>query len=271
MVDRAIRRDLDAARWAVALARAGIPAPPGFEPVSDPDPEIADGALVETGLAALAVLVSARITVQVTIGADVRGLRTVLGVGDRSGASLTTLRDGGVQASVFAAVALGVELTRAVSDAATLMSPEQLRWRCLDAVSPTPVAGILPLAALTEYRALTGFTGPLGHREAAASVRLTPEQAELAELLQRSTLGVLHALVSGPVEVSGGLGTGVMQTVWFGTEAGWVLAEPDLTASGERMVRLRPVSPADLGTVLAPGIAQLLANQDEHRVVGGLS
>jgi len=297
---RTRRIDLDGAGRAAAVTRSELTPPPGMHPRADIDADDAPDGNDDVLWAAsgLALLSRARVTVQVDIGARYgtgRGLRTVLGVAAAPtsrqdvglGVALMALPDDGMQVSVFPDVALGTEPARAVPAAVDLASPQDAAWRCLDtrpATPPAPLSGVLPLVALTDYPQLKALSDP-SPAAAGRRLHLTDEQTDLAERLDAATLGVLRALASGliqlpaqtrslslslsrsrqvKIQTRGRPDVGIAQVVWFATEQGWIAAEPAPELPGPRMVRLRAVAPADLGTALAPGIAQLLDSPSSH-------
>jgi hypothetical protein len=268
--DRA-RVNVDAAGWARAVSGCGFVPPPGFEPstgLAAGGGGLVAGEVPSVVVAALGVLAEPQVSVQVVVGAGAgRGMRAVLGLAGGAGAGVLTLPEGGVQVSVFPAVELAAELVRVVPGVGELVDPQERIVRGLDGGDGEPVAGVVPLAALTQLPiagqalGVTHGHGGVGGPGGVADLPLSAEQAELVGRLVRGTRGVLQALVGGPVRVGGQVGAGVGQAIWCGPAAGWVAGEPAPGPDGARWVRLRPVEPADLPAALAPVIAQILTSQ----------
>ncbi|KWX10078.1 hypothetical protein TR74_05790, partial [Carbonactinospora thermoautotrophica] len=119
-----------------------------------------------------------------------------------------------------------------------------------------PPHGRLPLAALENVGPALAFGGAAGAERAGAELGLSPEELALAREVTARTTGMLRCLVVGP---SGDQDTDdllVGQVVWFATDAGWIGLEPD--PAERRMVRLAPVAREDIGTWVAPYVAEVL-------------
>ncbi len=191
-------------------------------------------------LANLATLAAPDAVVEAEVSLPGGGLRGVYAVRGLLGASLFTLADGAVELSMFAAVNLGRELIRAVPPLAAAPVPGPKADEALLS-TPTrtePLRGRLPLAAL--------------------ALDLDPGLASLAAPVAQRTTGVLRCVVLGAIPAGGAVG----QVLWLATDAGWTGLRPDPDGSGQRMVALQPVVREDIGSWLAPYLAQILEASD---------
>ncbi|MEE6258080.1 hypothetical protein [Plantactinospora sonchi] len=210
---------LSAAEWAVLVDRTGLRPPPGFG-TGDPPPvrlRAAAYALAGCGVVTvagddpltcepvdpvavnLATFAGARALVRVEVSVDGRSSRAVYAVAGPVGASLFALADGGVELSMFGAVALGAELVRAVPTVGDLLPQASALLGPALGGTRQPLTGRLPLAALAEYAPAAELAGTIGQQEVMVALRLSPAQAWLAEQVNARTSGVLRALVTGPV------------------------------------------------------------------------
>jgi hypothetical protein len=267
---------LSAAELALLVARTGVTLPAGFTgaPVDDSALREAATALAERGVvehgcddpldcqpvaaitANLAVLAAPVVSVQVEVSVQGRGLRAVYAVAGPLGASLFALADGAIELSLFDARTLGRELIRAVPEPGDLVTPQAMVGRALGgtAVQQDRLAGRLPLAALTEYGPVRIVAGTHEADSVVAGLGLDAEQARLAGQVAARTSGVLRCLVVG----AAGGGVAVGQVVWLATDDGWVGLHPEPDGEGRRMVELRPVAREEIGTWLAPYVAEIL-------------
>lgn len=235
----------DAAR---SLADRGVVTGCGSDPV-DCEP-------VRAVVGNLAVLADPQAAVHVEVTGPHRGTRVVYAVAGPLGASLAALADGGAELSVFPAVALGRELVRAVPPAADLRTPEATE--IAPALGepphpPEPLAGLVPLAALTDPDVLDGRAG-------VEALGMTRQQAALAARVHAGTVGTLRCLVTGRIAD----GVTVGQVMWLATRDGWVGLQPEPDGSPRRMVTLRPVAREALGIWLAPHLTQILEAAGER-------
>lgn len=252
------RLTLTAAEYRYLVERLGLAMPPGWEP------GVATGAdldsLVERGILRgdgdlLALHPSVEMNLRVLAGPKVMldtsatigdaGLHSLHAVAGSLGASLFALAEGGVELSLFAATDLGKELIRAVP------SEE-------DDPGGTPPTGRVPLAALHELgiARLLRDADPSAPEAVAASLRLSPAEAELATQVAERANGALVCVITAKVGDSVGSG----RVAWLHIDVGWVGIAPDPDSSGRRMVRLEPVARADLGVWVTPFVAEALAD-----------
>jgi hypothetical protein len=208
-------------------------------------------------LANLGVLAGPRLLVRAEATLPGGRSRAVFAVCGELGASLFARAGGAVELSMFRAVALGAELIRAVPDESVVDDPirSSLGGSHSAAVRPAvPPAGRVPLAVLAEYEAVRGLVDD-ADEWASGLPGSAAELARAADLVA-GTRGALHCVVFGAV----GSGVGTGQVVWLCTDAGWVGLVPCSHSDGRTMLDLRPVERADIGTWLAPYIAEILAD-----------
>jgi hypothetical protein len=269
-VHPAHRLALSAAEWSVLARHSPVELPPDVAPAprtpGEPARRQAAEGLVGRGVLTpvgddplgyppvpavavnLALLAERRIGLRVEVGVGERGVRAVYAVGEPLAASLFALGDGAVELSMFDATRLGWELVRAVP------TPEQLAGgsgsrlrRALGGDGPAAaLAGRLPLAALAAFSS---------DRPAPPDILSTLDggQRALAQALGEQTVGVLRCVVSGRA----GDDIGVGQVVWLATDGGWVGVRPQPPVAGRAVVELVPVRREELGTWVAPYVAQL--------------
>ncbi|KWW97827.1 hypothetical protein TH66_20540 [Carbonactinospora thermoautotrophica] len=240
-----------ALRAAEALARRGV-----VEPAESGDP--LECAVHPSVLANLSILARPRVLLRTEVSLGDSGSRAVHAVSGPLGASLFALADDAVELSMFAARDLGRELVRAVPPVAAEAGQGRGIVDILSGPSgpAAPPHGRLPLAALENVGPALAFGGAAGAERAGAELGLSPEELALAREVTARTTGMLRCLVVGP---SGDQDTDdllVGQVVWFATDAGWIGLEPD--PAERRMVRLAPVAREDIGTWVAPYVAEVL-------------
>lgn len=222
---------------------------------ADPDNPMSAVPVASVG-ANLAILAAPQVSIQTEVSLGDRGLRAFYAIRGQLGASLFTLAEGGVELSVFPALSLGWELVRSVpgeQELAAAESPVASALRGLESAAP-PLSGRLPLAALAEYGPASRLAGRGGGDRVAEKLGLTSEQQALVGRVNRETVGMLRCLVAGTVDD----GTAFAQVIWLATGAGWVAVRPDPTPGESRPVLLEPVRRVEIGTTLAPYLAQLL-------------
>jgi hypothetical protein len=245
---------LSAAEFESLVRRAGVRLPPPFDTTAA-DPE--QGPVHPSLAANLAVLAHPDLLVRMDAGLPGGRSRAVFAVAGPLGASLFALADAAVELSLFAAVSLGRELVRGVpeprADAPAARVHESLTPSSTDRT--TAWAGRhVSRTALEEFgpaRRLFGTTG------AASVLGLDAAEEDLVAELTDRTRGSLRVLVHSGRLVDGGVLVG--QLVWVATDAGWVELEPSDVDS----VELLPVAREQVGTRLAPFIAQVLENPPE--------
>lgn len=258
---------LPAAEFAYLVAKTGVDLPPQWRPAPDTPFGRAESELVKkrvlqgVGEAAevhpsvqrnLEVLAEPTVMLDTVATVGGRGLRALHAVSGPLGASLFDLGDGAVELSLFAAVQLGRELIRAVpAEEAGIGSSLD------DPAAPAPLSGRVPLGALREMGAarLLRDADPEGPAAVLAELKLPAAEARLAEQVASRSDGALRCLVIG----RGDDGVRSSQVTWLHSDAGWsgVAADPD--GSGRRMVRLKPAAREDLGTWVAPAVAEALS------------
>ncbi|MDK3255801.1 hypothetical protein [Blastococcus capsensis] len=253
------RLTLTAAEWSVVAAGRLTHPPPAFAPVplSPAGRDVAISALVEAGIvvtqgggavepvppvaADLATLDRPLLTIRLQVTGRTGARQGWFALGRDVVVGLLTLADGGVELSLAPAVRLGVELARAVPDAAEVTGPWPAGEEPGDGV---PVAGRLPLALL----------------EDAPSPGATAEERALAQELERRTAGSLSCLVVGRA----GSAVGAGELSWLATDAGWVGLRPRPDGGPRRMVDLVRVEPGDIGAWMAPVVGALLESPREQ-------
>lgn len=272
VVDAAHRLTLSGPEWMLLCRLAGVAAPPGFAADADTaehDIEAAADTLTDNGVlsdggqlhpsvaANLAVFTRPAALVRTEASVGEGGLRSAHVVRGPLGCSLFTLDGGGVELSMFPAIALGRELIRCIPDPAAPESPAVVdaAIRAALGVDPDdaePLRGRLPLAALADF----GFLPPPG----TGRLNLTGAEAALAARLTGQTSGVLHCLVVGRSGAGGGPADAVLvgEVLWLLTNAGWVGLAPRPDGSGRQMVEVVPVRREEIGTWLAPYLARML-------------
>jgi hypothetical protein len=245
---------LPAAEFEALVRRTGVRLPPPFDATAyGPRP----GPVHPSLAANLHVLARADVLVRMDARLPGGGGRAVFAVAGPLGASLFALADGAVELSMFPAVRLGRELIRAVPE----WSADVLAARVHGSLAPPGAdrtgawAGrAMSRTALAEYgpaRRLLGATG------AAAALGLDPAEAELVAELTDRTQGSLRVLVHAGRVIADGVLVG--QLVWVATDAGWY----ELVPSNVDIVEPRPVAREQIGTRLAPFIAQILERGQE--------
>jgi len=240
---------LGRAEFAALVAAADVTLPPGWQPA---DTDRLDRLGVHPALLVnLAVLAHPAVLVDTTVRVGELGTRCVHAVAGTLGASLFALPDDGVELSLFAATDLGRELARAAA-----VDHRPITVTLTGVPRPAP-RGTVRLAALRELgiaRLLAG-ADPESVAATLATLELPSAEADLAEEVSARTDGVLRSVVTGrhgPDRVAVG------QVTWLHTDAGWVGVDPVPDGSGRRLVRLVPVTAADLGTWAAPALAEVL-------------
>jgi hypothetical protein len=81
----------------------------------------------------------------------------------------------------------------------------------------------------------------------------------LSEGAPEPAVAALRETVSGSLRATAVAQVVLGQVVWLATQQGWVAVEPAHTRAGVRWATLRPVTPEDLGSALAPLLAAGLA------------
>lgn len=275
------RLTLNAAELALLFDSVGATLPPGFDTVEVADSQLRAaaatlsdrGILIDDGngsgrptapvAANLATLTGAAVSVQIDVSLGDRWSRSWHSVCGPLGASLFALADGAAELSLFGATALGWELIRAVPLVEDPGTPEARLARALGgaAAARPPLVGWLPLRALAEYAPTRDLSAGAGPQHPVAALELSPPEALLARQITERTSGVLRCLVIGSVP---GAGTGqrgvvVGQVVWLATDdGGWLGLRPEPDGSGRRPVSVRPVTRDQIGTWLAPYLADVL-------------
>ena len=257
---------LSAAEFAVLVGACDMAAPAGFtlRNLTPEETTAVAAALIERGVLAqtdgdtyqpvesiaanLAVLIAPAVMMQVEVSAGGHGLRAVFAVSGSLGASLFTVRDGGVELSLFPAISLGMELIRAVPVAPKVSAVRSRVAAALgdESVECSRLSGRLPLAAL---ESTSRYVGPTS-----TPISMTANQAALVEQINWQTTGLLSCVVTGRI----GAELAVGQVVWLVAGGGWLGLRKDPDPDGARMVVVEPVDRADLGTWVAPYLAEIL-------------
>jgi hypothetical protein len=281
---------LASAEWALLCQRAGIVPPHGFEAgdeVNDQalvtatrslarrgvltrlaasDDEVGPRQQISPSVAAnLAVLVAPHVLVQVEVSLRQQGLRAVYAIRRPLGTSVFTLAERAVELSMFPAVHMGHELVRAVPPAPQETAIKiRIEEAFATAAHGPPLRGRVPLALLAEY-------GPTGRMAtpgtAAAKFFITKQESELAAEVTARTIGVLRCVVTGPGDDVPNTDTATVlvgQVVWLATDAGWVGLRQAPDGSGRQIVELVPVAHDEIGSWLAPYVAQILEVADDR-------
>lgn len=257
---------LTAAELAYLVRKTDVELPPSWRP--DPETELG---LAESGLTKKKVVtgVGEEATVHPSVEKNLRILAhpavlletvaTAAGAGSRSvhavagplGASLFDLGDGAVELSMFAAVALGRELIRAVPEPAGTVGS------ALDATqTAAPPAGRVPLTALRELgmARLMSVADPRMQQAVLSELDLPAAEAEIAKEVADRSDGALRCTVTG----RSGDRVVTSSVSWLHTDGGWTELEPDPDGSGREMMRLVPTQRENLGTSVAPAVAVML-------------
>jgi hypothetical protein len=259
---------LFASEYRQLVELAGVSMPPGWRPEENACSGAAVVELTTRGvlegegdqlrvhpsvLLNLRILAGPMVMVDTTASIGNLGSRSLHVVAGELGASLFALDDGAVELSMFAAVALGQELIRAVPAERNTRIASLLGDTTSTEVVPSgrvPLdalheLGVAELLARADSRALTAVTERLD---------LPADQAELVKRASRSN-GGLQCVVTARI------GEEIVSTVvvWLHMDSGWCGLLPDPDGSGKQMVRLVPAARKDLGTWVAPLIAGALS------------
>ncbi|MGH3867817.1 MAG: hypothetical protein ACRDQ4_17160 [Pseudonocardiaceae bacterium] len=265
-VPAAHRIVLSAGEYQHLIELAAVNMPQGWEPQRAEHPPSARSELAKRGvlerddgrftvhpsvLVNLQALAAPMVMVETTVSIGNRASRSLHTLAGQLGASLFALEGGAIELSLFAAVNLGQELIRAVP-----AEPESGISFLLGgpADRESLPSGRVPLGALHELGLAALLADPDAPRVVLEGLDLPADQAQLARRVGRSD-GALRSLVTG--RVPGGVTSTLV--LWLHLESGWLGIVPDPDGSGRRMVRLEPVSRADLGTWVAPFIAGVLS------------
>ncbi len=218
----------------------------------------------------IAVLAYPTALVDLDISANRHRERHVIACAGHLGASLLRLADGGVELSLFPAMALGHSLLRTVpplgSAAFTAFASALSPTRSDDGPADRSW-GRVPLEAV----ATCGIVGPSTPEPGTDIGHLTADVAAVLHRLATTATGVLRASVIAPTR-------GLAHIVWVSTTTGWVGLRPVTAplsaypegssglgvASAVRMVDLVPVDRADFASWLAPYLATILEGADER-------
>lgn len=245
------RTELSRDELAALVAAAGVTLPPGWQPTGSAIGDLHQLDVHPALLVNLAVLAQPAVLVDTTVRIGDLGTRCMHAVTGTLGASLFALPDDGVELSLFAATDLGRELARAAA-----VDHRPITTILTGGPRPVP-RGTVRLAALRELgiaRLLSG-ADPDAVAATLTTLELPPAEAELAEEVSARTDGVLRSVITGrhgPDRVAVG------QVTWLHTDAGWVGVDPVPDGSGRQLLRLSPVTAADLGTWAAPALAEVL-------------
>jgi hypothetical protein len=262
------RLTLSAAEWALLCQVADMASPKGFGPEEDvPEQELmaagdgligrgvlSDGEHLHPSVAAnLAIWAAPAALVLAEAAFGDRGLRAVYVIRGPLGGSLFALTGGGVELSMFPAVAIGGELIRCVperqpSDLANAGATVLAAF----GLGSAPPNGELPLLALAD--------APLVPAVAADHLALTDAQAALAGQLTAQTSGVLHCLAVSGQGAAADRADSVLvgDVLWLLTGDGWVGVRPKPDGSGRQLVDIVPVRREEIGSWLAPYLARIL-------------